>query len=43
MGLKIVANKHVESNYYNHGHNILRHFDILPNFLFTASETKRDY
>ena len=24
-------------------HNILRHFDILPNFPFTASETMRDY
>ena len=28
--------------HYNHGHNILRLFDTLPNFLFTASETKRD-
>ena len=28
---------------YNHGHNILRLFDTLPNFLFTTSETKRDY
>ena len=27
---------------YNHGH-ILRLFDILPNILFIASETKRDY
>ena len=23
---------------YNHGHNILRLFDSLPNFLFTSSE-----
>ena len=28
---------------YNHGHNILRFFNTLPNFLFTASGTKRDY
>ena len=28
---------------YNHGHNILTLFDTLPNFLFTTSETKRDY
>ena len=27
----------------NHGHNILRLFDVLPNFPFTTSETKRDY
>ena len=27
---------------YNHGLNILRLCDTLPNFLFTTSETKRD-
>ena len=27
----------------NYGHNILRIFDVLPNFPFTTSETKRDY
>ena len=27
----------------NHGHNILRLFDTLPNFLFTTSEAKRHY
>ena len=27
----------------NHFHNILRLFNVLPNFLFTASETMRDY
>ena len=27
----------------NAGHNILKLFDILPNFLFTTSETMRDY
>ena len=26
-----------------HGHNILRLFDTLPNFLFTISETKGGY
>ena len=25
---------------YNHGHNILRISDVLPNFRLTASETK---
>ena len=28
---------------YNHFHNILRLFDDLRNFLFTTSETMRDY
>ena len=28
------------SNTYNHGPNILRLFDVRPNFLFTTSETK---
>ena len=27
----------------NHGHNILRIFDVFPNFTFTTSETKLDY
>ena len=27
----------------NHFHNILRLFDVLPNFPFTASETMRDF
>ena len=30
-------------SYYNHGQNILRIFDVLPNFLFTTSETKPNY
>ena len=29
--------------YYNLGHNILRFFDVLPNFSFTTSEANRDY
>ena len=28
---------------YNHFHNTLRLFDVLPNFHFTRSETVRDY
>ena len=28
---------------YNHGHNILRLFDVWLNFLFTTTETKGDY
>ena len=28
---------------HNHGHNILRLFNTLPIFVFTTSETKRDY
>ena len=28
---------------YNQLHNILRLFDVLPNFPFTTSETMRDY
>ena len=28
---------------FNGGHNILRLFDILPNFLFATSEMKRGY
>ena len=27
---------------YNHFHNILRLFDVLPNFSFTTSEMMRD-
>ena len=28
---------------YSHFHNNLRHFDVLPKFPFTTSETKRNY
>ena len=28
---------------YNQFHNILRLFDVLPNFLFTTSKTMCDY
>ena len=28
---------------YNNFHNILRLVDVLPNFLFIASEMKRDF
>ena len=30
-------------NTYNQFHNILRLFDVLPNFPFTTSETMGDY
>ena len=32
---------HMNTN--NHFHNIVRIFDVLPNFPFTTSETMRDY
>ena len=28
---------------YNHGHNIMRIFYVLPKFFFATSETKPDY
>ena len=31
------------SQNYNHGHNFLRIFDVLPNFPVTKSGTKPDY
>ena len=30
-------------SFYNHFHNILRLFDVLPNFPFTTNETMCDY
>ena len=30
-------------NVYNHGHNIMKMFDVLPNFPFTTTETKPNY
>ena len=33
----------MSSFYYNDGHNIMRIFDVFPNFPFTTSETKPDY
>ena len=46
IALPFFPNKSISSMQkvdYNHGHNILRFFDILPNVPFTASETKVDY
>ena len=42
---KILAHTYRVKNIvsYNHGHNILRFFDVLPNFPFTTIETKHDY
>ena len=34
-------NKDIKIIADNHGHNIFRIFDVLPNFPFTTSETKR--
>ena len=39
--LKILLTNFVLSS--KHFYNILRLFDVLPNFLFTTSETMRDY
>ena len=33
----------IQNNNCNHGHNIGRIFDVLPNLSFTKSETKPDY
>ena len=43
---KLVVNKKIKSkrNFAdNQFHNILRLFDVLPNFPFTTSETMGDY
>ena len=37
------TSKRKQENVYNHGINIVGHFDVLPNFPFTTSGTKRDY
>ena len=34
---------HNQAYVYNYGHNILRIFDVLPNFPFTTSEPRPDY
>ena len=38
-----VVGKVLFINIYNHGHNILRLFNVLPNFLFIPSKMKCDY
>ena len=43
LTIGFLRHKKLEKFADNHGHNILRPFDSLPNFLFTKSETKRDY
>ena len=40
-GINILKSR--ENFVYDHGHDILRFFVTLPHFLFTTSETKRDY
>ena len=42
LGLKILM-QYICKKSYNDGYNILRLFDTLPNFLFNATEVKRDY
>ena len=36
-------NRHQHSYKLQHGHDILKIFDVLSNFPFTTSETKSDY
>ena len=43
LKLLIRALKAKQKSADNPGYNILRFFDTLLNFLFTKSETKRDY
>ena len=39
-----IINENIEQKRtYNQFHNILRLFDVLPNFLFTTNEKMRDY
>ena len=38
-----IFNEHVLYLSYNQFQNILRHFDVLPNFSFTTSEMMGDY
>ena len=42
-GLLIKTKKAKENFADNPFHNIVRLFDVLPNFPFTTSETMRDY
>ena len=41
--LELLQSSNWNGSFYNSDHNILRFFDVLPNFAFTTSETKRDY
>ena len=44
LNLSLISTKIDSFNLtYNHFHNILRLFDVLPNFRFTANETMGDY
>ena len=49
MGLQILKitvylqSRKVRAYICNHFHNILRFFDVLPNFTFITSETIREY
>ena len=41
QGFRASKNKNLPN--FNHGYNILKLFDTLPNFLFITSEIKCDY
>ena len=41
--INLYPDKYHFLSFSNHGHNILRIFDVLPNLPFTTSETKPDY
>ena len=39
---KLIHSFETSSEFHSHFHNILRLFGVLPNFLFTKSETMHD-
>ena len=43
MGLKFGSIFRTQLVIYNQFHNILRLFDVLPNFPFITGDTMRDY
>ena len=43
VGAKKADGTGLEMTSHNQFHNILRHFDVLPNFLFITKETMDDY
>ena len=42
LSIPLVISHVICGKNYNHFHNILRLFDVLPNFPFTTSETMHD-
>ena len=43
ISIRVSASQFNDIANYNHGHNIVRIFDVFPNFPFAKSETKPDY